>query len=57
MKKTAVDYAPHYLEVKKKLTEAHGLLLKNKYEEAANLLSDAIVELRLMHIAVKSHVE
>jgi hypothetical protein len=52
-----VDYAPHYLEAKKKLTEAHELLLKNKFKEAASLIDEIVVELRLMRTAVKSHAE
>jgi hypothetical protein len=55
--KDKLDYAPHYLESKKKLTEAHELLLKNKFKEAAGTINEIIVELRLMRAAVKSHVE
>lgn len=52
-----LDYAPHYLEAKKKLTEAHELLLKNRFVEAAGVIDQIVVELRLMRAAVKSHVE
>lgn len=52
-----VDYAPHYLETKKKLQEAHELLIKNKFKEAATIIDQIIVEMRLMRTAVKSHVE
>jgi len=55
--KDKIDYAPHYLETKKKLTEVHELLLKNKFKEAAGMINEIIVELRLMRAAVKSHVE
>lgn len=55
--KDMIDYAPHYLETKKKLTEVHELLLKNKFKEAAGTINEIIVELRLMRAAVKSHVE
>lgn len=55
--KDKVDYAPHYLESKKKLQEAHELLLKNKFKEAATTIDQIIVELRLMRTAVKSHAE
>jgi hypothetical protein len=55
--KDKVDYAPHYLETKKKLTEVHELLLKNKFREAATTIDQIIVELRLMRTAVKSHAE
>lgn len=57
MMKNRVDYAPHYLETKKKLTEVHELLLKNKFREAATTIDQIIVELRLMRTAVKSHAE
>lgn len=55
--KTKLDYAPHYLEAKKKLHEAHDLLLKNKFLDAAGIIDEIVVELRLMRAAVKSHVE
>jgi hypothetical protein len=52
-----VDYAPHYLEAKKKLDEAYKMLLVHDYEDAATLISNTIAELRLMRAAVRSHVE
>lgn len=55
--KDKLDYAPHYLEAKKKLNEAHELLLKNRFVDAAGLIDQIVVELRLMRAAVKSHVE
>ena len=55
--KDKIDYAPHYLEAKKKLGEAHELLLKNRFVDAAGLIDQAVVELRMMRAAVKSHVE
>jgi hypothetical protein len=57
MSKTKLDYAPHYLEAKKKLQETHELLLKNRFIEAAAKIDDIVVELRMMRAAVKSHVE
>ena len=57
MMSNKLDYAPHYLEAKKKLTEAHELLLKNRFIEAAGVIDQIVVELRLMRAAVKSHVE
>lgn len=54
---TKLDYSLFYLEAKKKLNEAYELLKKHKYEEAALLLDDTVAEVRLMKIAVKSHVE
>lgn len=55
--KQKLDYAPHYLETKKKLQEAHDLLLKNRFMEAAAKIDDIVVELRMMRAAVKSHSE
>ena len=55
--KNKLDYAPYYLEAKKKLDEAHKLLLKNQFIEAASLLDEVAVEVRMMRAAVKSHVE
>lgn len=55
--KAKIDYAPYYLDAKKKLQEAHDLLLKNRFVEAASLLDEVAVEVRMMRAAVKSHVE
>lgn len=55
--KDKLDYAPYYLEAKKKLQEAHELLLKNNFTGALNKLDDVIVASRMMRNAVKSHVE
>ena len=55
--KQKLDYAPHYLEAKKKLQEAHDLLLRNRFVEAAATIDEIVVELRMMRAAVKSHVE
>ena len=52
-----IDFAPYYLDALNKLKEAHALLKKNEFEEAATKLDEAMVELRMMRIAVKSHVE
>lgn len=57
MTKTKLDYAPYYLDAKKKLQEAHDLLLKNRFVEATSLIDEIVVELRMMRAAVKSHVE
>ena len=57
MSNTKLDYAPYYLNAKKKLQEAHDLLLKNRFIEATNLIDEIVVELRMMRAAVKSHVE
>lgn len=54
--KDKLDYAPHYLEAKKKIQEAHELLLKNRFVDAAGLIDQAVVELRMMRAAVKSHL-
>jgi len=52
-----LDYAGHYLEVKKNLTKAHDLLNKKQFREAASLIDEMIVELRLMRQAVKTHIK
>jgi hypothetical protein len=57
MSNTKLDYAPHYLDAKKKLQEVHELLLKNRFIEAAAMIDKIVVELRMMRAAVKSHVE
>jgi hypothetical protein len=57
MPKNEIDYAPYYLEAKKKLNEVHTLLVKQDYIQAASLVNEIIVELRMMQVAVKSHME
>ena len=52
-----LDYAPYYIDAKKKLDEVHELLKKNRYIEAKTLIDEVVVELRMMRAAVKSHVE
>lgn len=52
-----LDYSSHYLEAKKKLKEVNELILKNKFRDAAGKIDEAVVELRLMRQAVKSHAE
>lgn len=52
-----VDYAPHYLEAKTKVNEAHELLKYRQYTEAMTRINEAIVALRLMRATVRSHVE
>jgi hypothetical protein len=52
-----LEYAGHYLEAKKKLTEIHELLNKRRFKEAAGLIDQTIVELRLMRQAVKTYVK
>lgn len=55
--KHTIDYAPYYLDTKLKLKEAHELLLKSKFEEAATKVDEMIVELRMMRAAIKTHLE
>lgn len=52
-----LDYAPHELQAKALLKEAHLLLLKSEYVAAASTIDAAIVELRLFRNAVKSHIK
>jgi hypothetical protein len=46
------DFAPHYLEAKKKLEEAHKLLIAGDYQNALIPLTEAIVELKAMRSSV-----
>ena len=57
MMSNKIDYTPYYLDALNKLKEVHDLLKKNAFEEAATKLDESMVELRMMRIAVKSHVE
>ena len=54
---TSLNYTAHELKVKELLKEIHEHLLRNNYVSAASTIEQAIVELRLMRAAVKSHVE
>jgi len=53
----SLNYTAHELKVKELLKEIHEHLLRNNYVSAASTIEQAIVELRLMRAAVKSHVE
>lgn len=55
--KDKLDYAPHYIAADKKLKEAYELILKRRFIEASTLLDEVAVEVRMMRVAVKSHVE
>ena len=52
-----LDYAPHELEAKRLMKEAHKLLLRSEVVEAVKALDLALVELRLMRTAVISHIK
>lgn len=52
-----LDYTPHYLEVKKKLTEIYVMLNNREYVPAATTIDEALVELRLMRNAVRTHIK
>lgn len=52
-----LDYAPHFLEAKKKLLDTYNLLNRNEHSHAANVIDEIIAELRLMRTAVKTHVK
>ena len=54
---SSLDYAGHELEAKRLLKEVHQLLLLNNFVAAVDGLDRAMVELRLMRTAVKSHTE
>ena len=52
---TALNYTAH--ELKELLKEIHIHLLENDHVAAASTIEQAIVELRLMRAAVKSHIK
>jgi len=54
---TALNYTAHELKVKELLKEIHVHLLENDHVAAASTIEQAIVELRLMRAAVKSHIK
>lgn len=51
-----LDYAAHELKAKKLLKEIHVHLLEKELVAAASTIDLAIVELRLMRTAIKSHI-
>jgi len=53
----ALDYATHELKTKKLMKEIHVHLLENNFVAASSTIDLAIVELRLMRTAVKSHIK
>lgn len=52
-----VDYATHEIKADALLKEIHKLLLNHEFVAAASTIDEAIVELRLMRGAVKSHIK
>jgi hypothetical protein len=52
-----LNYTAHELKVKELLKEIHICLLGHDYVAAASTIEQAIVELRLMRAAVKSHIK
>lgn len=52
-----LDYATHELKAKRLLKEIHVHLLENNFVAASSTIDLAIVELRLMRTAVKSHLK
>lgn len=55
--KADLDYTPYYLEAKRKLDQLHNMLNRNRYVEAATVIDDIVVELRMMRAAIKSRTE
>lgn len=51
-----LDYSIHDLELRKLMKDIHDLLLKKEYLEAATRADEAIVELRLLRTAIRSHI-
>ena len=54
---TSLNYTAYELKVKELLKEIHIHLLENDHVAAASTIEQAIVELRLMRAAVKSHIK
>lgn len=54
---TALNYTTYELKVRGLLKEIHEHLLRNDHVSAASTIDQAIVELRLMRAAVKSHIK
>lgn len=52
-----LDFSPHYLAAKKNLQDLYKQLNNGEYINAASLIDETIVELRLMRTAVKTHVK
>lgn len=55
--KADLDYTPYYIDAKRKLDQVHIMLNKHRYLDAANLIDEIVVELRMMRAAVKSRIE
>jgi hypothetical protein len=53
----ALDYAGHEIQAKHIMNQAHDLILAGEYSKAAATIDAAIVELRLMRNAVKTHIK
>lgn len=51
-----LDYSSHELQTKSLLKQIHQYLLNSDFVAAASTIDAAIVELRLMRNAVKSHI-
>lgn len=51
-----LDYSIHDLELRKLMKDIHDLLLKKEYLKAATRADEAIVELRLLRTAIRSHI-
>ena len=54
---TTLNYTTYELKVKGLLKEIHEHLLRNDHVSAASTIDQAIVELRIMRAAVKSHIK
>ena len=52
-----LDFAGHEIEAKKLIKSASDFLMRKRFQEALEELDNAIIELRMMRTAVKSHVE
>jgi hypothetical protein len=54
---TSLNYTAHEIKVKELLKEVHIHLLGQDFVAATSTIDQAIVELRLMRTAIKSHIK
>jgi len=53
----SLNYADHEIKAKALMKEVHTFLLRNDFPAACSTIDQTIAELRLMRMAVKSHVK
>lgn len=55
--KDRIDYAPFFILADKKMQQLYGELKSGRFKEASMLVEDLVAEVRLLQIAVRSHLE